>query len=465
MQQPAATVNGEYTTILAPIHLPTLQQAERLANGETPEDGLALCEQVLAAAPGLPEALALRGLILGKLNRLDEAGADLRAAIAIRANVPHWHHGLRDVYRRMYRMDDALASAREAVRIDPGNARWRAPLAHILVDRDETEAARAVLLDALALAPDDVESHLALAHILLAEGDYAPGWREYEWRFRGEAHRKALPPLRRPFWNGMALPGRRILLGADQGFGDAFQFARFIPWVADRCAGVVVLCREPQLRLFAAIPGVEACVTDINRAGPHAAYCWLGSLPGLLGTLPQTIPSAPYLPVDPLRRVTWRQRLAGLGGLRVGLCWQGNPVNTADWRRSVPLGLLQGLAAIPGVSLVSLQVPAGKADGAVMAGMGLFDATADLSDFAETAALIANLDLVISVDSAIAHLAGGLGIPTWILLYHPSDWRWMRGRTDTPWYPSARLFRQAVAGEWTNVAGEVEAALRMIAPA
>lgn len=433
-----------------------MQEAERRLNAGDPAAAETLCRTVLTDSP-LPEARALLGMILTRHGDKDEARTLLEAAIAERNSIPQWHHELRELHRRSYRLDDALAAARQAVRLDPKAARYRSAMAQILVEQGAIAEAREALLDALEVAPDDVESHLTLGHLLLSAGEYRAGWTEYEWRFRSPVMRRSIPPITRPMWNGMALPGRRILIGADQGFGDSFQFARYLPMVAERCAGVVVLCREPQIPVLSRIPGVAACVVDTKQAGAHAAFQWLASLPGIFGTTLDTIPAAtPYLSPDPIRRRQWRDSLPP--GFRIGLCWRGNAANSFDWRRSMTLSLLAPLAAIPGVSLLSLQVPPADAD--VMAAMGVTDLAPRLTDFGETAAAIANLDLVISVDSAVVHLAGAMGVPCWAMLYEPADWRWLHGRSDSPWYPSLRLFRQPVPGDWDSVARDVIAAAR-----
>jgi hypothetical protein len=316
------------------------------------------------------------------------------------------------------------------------------------------------------VASNDVEAHLALAHLLLADGEYHAGWEEYEWRFRGPRFQTAMPRFTRPSWNGMRLPGRRILIAADQGFGDAFQFCRYLPLVAERCAGVVVLCRAAQVPLFSRIQGVESCVVSINDAGPHAAWCWMASLPRLFGTVMTGIPDGrAYLSPDPHRRAFWRAELAHRlprNGKRVGLVWAGNPENSTDWRRSLPLTLLQPLGAIETLNLVSLQLHPPEADRHAMGDLGLLDLSRDLADFGETAAVIANLDLVVSVDSAVAHLSAALGVPTWVLVYQPADWRWLTGRDDSPWYPSVRLFRQTRAGDWEVPIARLLAAMATI---
>jgi hypothetical protein len=436
-----------------------LNEIQAMANAGKLAEAEQACRAVIAEAPNMPEAVAVQGFILGRLNRFEEARAHLEAAIAVRGDVPHWHLELAQSYRRALRLDDALRRAREAARLDPNDARFHLGLARVLVDRGDNGDARNALLAALAVAPDDVEAHLALAHLLLAEGEYRAGWAEYEWRFRAPRFQTAMPRFTTPVWNGMRLPGRRILVAADQGFGDAFQFCRYLPLVAERCAGVAVLCRQPQVALFSRLPGVDACVVSINDVGPHAAWCWMGSLPRVFGTTLTTIPDKrAYLSPEPRRKAAWRDRLERLspaGGVRVGLAWAGNPENATDWRRSLPLPLLAPLASIEGLSLVSLQGPAPEADRATMADMGLLDVSADLMDFQETASVIANLDLVVGADSAVAHLSAAMGVPAWVLVYRPADWRWLIGREDSPWYPSVRLFRQDTAGDWTGPAGRL----------
>jgi hypothetical protein len=445
--------------------LSRLQEAERMINQGKPLEAEAACRAVLHDAPGLPEATALLGFIVARLRRLREAEVLLRDAIAKRPDVPQWHFELRNVLRYAFRLDESLAEAREAVRLDPASAPFRNGLAQIHFDRGEYDQGYNAILDALARDPEHPESHLSLAHALLASGNFRAGWAEYEWRFRSKLFMKALPKPTRPYWNGMPLPGRRLVISTDQGFGDSFQFARYIPMAAARVGEVTVICRPPQVPLMSRIPGVRNCVLNLTQAGDHAAFCWLASLPYVFGTELSTIPTPiPYLAAAPVRRAHWRAELArrvGSDGVRVGLVWAGNVENTADWRRSVPLTALRELAEIPNVRLVSLQKPVPEADRGVFAEMGLADLSGNLGDFGETAAVIGNLDLIVSVDSAVAHLAGAMGVPTWTLIYEPADWRWMTRREDSPWYPTMRLFRQPRAGQWDEPIGRLIGALRL----
>lgn len=444
--------------------LSRLIEAERLINDGKGQQAEAICLDVLREQPGMPEAMALLGCIIVRMGRLKEAEALLRQAIAKRPDVPHWYFELRNILRYDFRLDESLAMAREAVRLDPRSARMRNGLSQVYFDRGEYDQGYAAILDGLALEPEHPESHLSLAHVMLASGNYRAGWIEYEWRFRSKIYEKALMRPIRPFWSGAPLPGRRLVVSTDQGYGDSFQFARYIPMAAARCAGLTLLCRPAQVPLLSRMPGVDRVATDLREAGEHAAFCWLASMPYIFGTEVSDIPTPiPYLSADPVRRAHWRAELdrhVGSDGVRVGLVWAGNPDNTADWRRSLPLEKLLGLAAVPRVRLISLQTPLPATDRAAFDALGLYDFSPGLTDFGETAAAIANLDLVISVDSAVAHLAGAMGVPTWTLIYEPADWRWLTRREDSPWYPTMRLFRQPRAGVWDEPVARLVTALR-----
>ncbi len=456
------------THSISPERLVELHEAERLANAGRLGDAETLCRRVRDAEPEAPEPAALLGFLALRHNRFEEACAQLEWAVTRRGDVPQWRLELRQAYRSLYRLEDALREAQAAVRLAPTEARYLHGLSQVHLDRGEWDEAMNCVLDALALAPDDTDVRLSLMHLLLSRGEYRPGWAAYEHRFHAKLYARVMPAFKRPVWNGMRLPGRRLVLAADQGYGDAFQFARYIPMAAERCAGVVVLCRPTQIPVFQRIPGVVACVTDITRAGEHAAYGWLASMPFVFGTELHAVPAAtPYLSPDPARKAFWRAELdarIARPGLRVGLVWAGNPENGSDWRRSIRLAQLRDLAAV-GVNLVSLQLPVPEADRPDMAAMGLPDLAPDLKDFGETAAVLANLDLLIGVDTGTVHLAGAMGVPTWVLTYQPSDWRWLIGRDDSPWYPSIRLFRQPTAGDWADPIGRVGSALQVLARA
>lgn len=290
---------------------------------------------------------------------------------------------------------------------------------------------------AVALAPDSADAHWNLANALLVSGDFEKGFAEYEWRFRrsGRDERK----LEIPRWKGEPLDGRTILLTLEQGMGDAIHFVRFAAQVAERGGRVVLECHPGLERLLATAPGVAAAVSAGTPVSDATCYLPLMSLPHVLGTRLETAPAAAsYLKVP-----DGAPHLSREGeGLRVGLVWRGNPKHEADDKRSVSLDILAPLFAVPNVSWFSLQVGAEATDAR------LTDLAPQLRDFAATAAAVSTLDLVITVDTAVAHLAGALGKPVWTLIAEANDWRWLHNRADTPWYPSMRLFRQQRGRNW-----------------
>lgn len=325
---------------------------------------------------------------------------------------------------------------------------------------------------ALGLKQDDVNAHLLLAEILLASGDFEPGWIEYEWRKLTDAGKRMMLSLRSALWNGMRLPAGRLLLFGDQGYRDMIHFARYTPMAAERCQEVVLVCVPEMMPLLRQISGVKHACHRWNDVPSHVAHCRLASLPSLFHTMPDTIPGkVPYLKADPARVAHWRDRLAATlpaGVKRVGLAWRGRPTHPNDGRRSLPLSQLAPLADAGPVAFVSVQRPMKAVD---HDSMTQFPYVADMAneamDFLETAAVMQNLDLIITVDTAMAHLAGALGRPVWIMISKSADWRWQLHRHDSPWYPTARLFRQDRLGSWDSVIGQVRDALadRLALPA
>jgi len=262
----------------------------------------------------------------------------------------------------------------------------------------------------------------------------------------------------------MHIPKGRILLVGDQGYGDTIQFARYIPIAAERCEDVVLGCSAEMGPILRDIPGVTQFCHRWNDVPGHAAHCRLSSLPHLFHTTLETIPSGvPYLRVDPARVSFWRDRLATqlpAGKRRIGLAWTGRPTHPNDRRRSLSLARLRPIAAAGDAAFVSLQKPMPAGDLASMALFpGMTDLSGDLGDFGETAAVMENLDLVITVDTAMGHLAGALARPVWIMLPKAADWRWMLDRSDSPWYPTARLFRQRTPGAWDELLAALSGAL------
>jgi tetratricopeptide (TPR) repeat protein len=351
-----------------------------------------------------------------------------------------------------------LASAetlyRTAIRLDPSLPEAHASLGYVLTMQGRLGEAIGACEAAIHLRPDLVQGHWNLAIAALLSGNLSLGFTEYEWRKRHARYGGNFPVLPGLPWEGSNPAGRTILVRAEQGFGDAIQFARYLPEIHAAGGTPILLCSPALLPLIRSMAGVQA----VASTAPLPAYdYWIdqASLPRVFGTTLDTIPATDrYLHADPIRAAAWNARLPQ--GCKVGVAFHGNPMHPADRRRSVPLDLIGKLPDIPGVSFVNLQ------HGDSARGLGLPNQTPWLTDYAETAALIENLDLVVTVDTSVAHLAGALGKAVWILLPHAPDWRWLLGRTDSPWYRSVRLFRQPVAGDWTTVLHQVMQALAFL---
>ncbi len=427
------------------------------------EEAVAAFRLALGRQPAYPEALNNLGNALMRLHRREEAIAAYRAALAARPDYPQAHNNLAGALREQGDLRAAEASYRAALSADPGYASALANLARVLHEQGRYEAALAACDEALALAPDHPEARGNRAVVLLTLGRFAEGWGDYEARWRVDGFTTPRRTFDRPAWDGSDLAGRTLLLHAEQGLGSAIQFARYAPLIAERFQGSVVLeAQVPLRRLFATLPGAGGRVTVIERGAPPPAFdvhAPLLSAPGLTGTDAQSIPAqVPYLAADPADLAAWRERFGG-DGLRLGVVWSGNPAHANDRNRSMPAAALAPLADVPGVRLFSLQVGGPMADIAAFPPGAIVDLAPDLSDFAVTAAALSHLDLVVSVDTAVAHLAGALARPVWLLVPFIPEWRWQLERPDSPWYPTMRLFRQASPGDWTGVVRRVVAAL------
>jgi hypothetical protein len=328
------------------------------------------------------------------------------------------------------------------------------------------------------LAPDNPQSHFELGCRLLAVGQFQEGWRDFEWRVRyakdhyeGLLQRRNIP-ARIPHWNGEPLSERAIVLMAEQGYGDSIQFVRYATQLARAGARVHVACPPALVRLFRTVEGVIDVFSTCSENEYFDYRCWLMSLPRLLGTDLESIPgSVPYVAANAKDIERWKVRLRQISGFKVGLVWAGglrteHEARRTGRRRDIPLKAFAPLATFPDIQLISLQ----KRDGFSTAiatdelqKVPMIDVTAELADFADTAALIENLDLVISADTAVAHLAGALGKPIWMLSRFEGNWRWMAPRTDSPWYPTMRIFWQERPGDWSGPIGQVEQELRALA--
>ena len=427
----------------------------------------ALAVAVLDRHPGSADAFAVRGYVAAKRGAFARAVGFVEAAVAGRAE-PLWLALLADLHRNLYELDAAERWAHDAIAAAPARGRPNAlsALGRVLTERGDLAGAAAANLAILAIEPENPYAHFALAEALLGQAEWGPGWREYEWRRRLPGAGADLPDLGLPYWNGMRLPGQRLLVICDQGFGDTIQFSRFLPVAGARVGELVLACAATIGTLLHRIPGVARVLSDWGdlplEPGQYAAYVQISSLPMLLDPLGEAITGTPTLVADPGRAAVWESHLAGIrpGACRIGLVWAGKPAHPNDRRRSLALAhLLPVVRTAPKALFVALQKGRTDADMELLAANGVLDVADALSSFDDSAALVGALDLLITIDSAPAHLAGALGTATWMLTPAPGDWRWGVEGTRSRWYDSIRLFRQPEPGNWAAVLDGLCAAL------
>jgi len=425
-------------------------------------------QRALEIKPDFAEAYSNLGNILKDLGQLDNASANYRKALKIKPDYAEAHYNLGNTLIDIDQIEGAVASFQRALEIKPDFAEAYSNLGSALKDLGQIEGAMASYRHALEIKPDFAEAYFNLGLLLLSLGRYAEAWPKYEARYHPnfKGSNSILPDVSFPQWQGEPLTGKSIVIWPEQGFGDEIQFARYIPMLKIRGASCITLvCKSPLKVLLGTLEGVNAVVSQSEAASLsiHDYWTFPMSLPLHFATTVETIPARlPYLDVLPERMNLWRGRLPA-GVMKVGLVWKGSALHKNDANRSLPsLSTLAPLWSVPGVIFVSLQKGQGEDEAATPpAGQPIVHMGAGIQDFADTAAIVAQLDLVICIDTAIAHLAGALGKPCWVLL--PAirvDWRWLHERTDSPWYPGVlRLFRQTKTRDWAATISEVTQAL------
>jgi Flp pilus assembly protein TadD len=371
---------------------------------------------------------------------LHAAEAILRPLAAQFPDLWQAQHDLANVVRHQGRFAEAEAGLRRALALSE-TAKTLAPLGMVLRDLQRLDESTAILERAQRLAPHDQDVRYNLATTYLTAGRLREGFALYDARFAKFRPR----PVAGRAWTTERVHGRTVLVTAEQGLGDTIHFLRYLPALAASGARILLRVQKPLLRLCQTFPGIAAVADDERALGQYDLHVPIMSLPHRLGIAdPMPVP-VPYLTADAAATAAWRARLADLPGRRIGLVWAGNPGFGGDHLRSIPPAMLAPLAEIPGVSWISLQK-----DAAAKPPLALIDHTADLADFADTAALVSALDMVICVDTAVAHLAGALGRPVWLLNRFDTCWRWLIGRDDSIWYPDMRIFRQTTTGDWSE---------------
>lgn len=448
-----------------PGFLEPLQEAVRLlAVGGRHAEALPRLDSLCGADPRNVEASVQRFDALLALGRFPQALAEAERTLALTGPHAGALSNVAAALEKLGRIEEALERLAEALRIEPGHLGARVSQVALLTQALRLGDAEACAREGLRLDPQDADLHWNLALVHLLRGEFAPGWREHEWRLRVPGLRHKVLQVDAPFWAGEDLAGRTILLHGEQGFGDNIQFVRLVPQVAAR-AGTVLLRLDRALQpLLADLPAncrLLPADAPLPRVDCHAP---LMSLPAILQLDPTTMGGpAAYLRADPARTQAWRERLAATPGLKVGIAWSGNPTHANDHNRSLPLATFRALA-VDGARYFTVQPQLREGDRELLAGWPeAMDTGRELRDFGDTAALVAALDVVVTVDTSVAHLAGALGKPVWILLPQVPDWRWMLERRDSPWYPTARLYRQPRRGDWDAVMAQVRDDLAALA--
>jgi tetratricopeptide (TPR) repeat protein len=454
------------------------------------DEALDCYQQALSLETNAPTLYYQLGLVLQKQGKLDEAIANYQQCIAFNPNQATAYYNLGYALQTQGKLDEAIDCYQQALTLEPNFVLAYQNLGATLHEKGEIHKAitcyerlleiapdyaeayynlaclvQGIQLEksiafysrAIELDPEHIKAHLNLSFILLLLGKYKEGFAEYEWRWR----RESTPPRHfpQPLWDGSNLEGRIILLHSEQGLGDTIQFIRYAPLVQARGGRVLIECQQPLVRLLKTVAGIEKVVplgTTLPEFDVHAP---LLSLPHILGTTLETVPAQiPYL--KPPQHHSLRLDRPPGACLQVGIVWAGNPDNRTDKTRSCSLNYFLALLNIPGIAFYSLQkgVQAGEI-AHLPSDVSLQDLSGQLNDFADTAVVVTQLDLIITVDTAVAHLAGALGRPVWVLLSHWCDWRWIIDREDSPWYPTIRLFRQHQSGDWAGVFARVAEAL------
>jgi TPR repeat/Glycosyltransferase family 9 (heptosyltransferase) len=413
--------------------------------------------EILAIDDRHADSLHLLGVLANQTRQYAMATQLIAQAIAIQPKEPLYYLNFAGVLQKQGRLEEAVRCYRGALALRPEYPEVHNSLGYALQTMGRFEEAGEQYERAIGLAPEFADAHVNRSLLQLLRGKFDAGWRNYEWRWRVMQARERSQSM----WRGEALGGARILLYAEQGLGDTIQFLRYVPLVQAAGGMVVLEVPESLQRLAAMLPGVEI---QGEQSEECVRQCPLMSLPLVFGTTLATVPAevpyltAPYLTAPKAARPA-RPLEGPIAGLRVGLVWAGSATNAKDQFRSMTLEQLAPLVAVEGVRFYSLQMGEAATQLAAMPPATITDLTEGIGDMADTAARIAELDLVIAVDTAVAHLAGALGRPVWLLLPFAPDWRWLLEREDSPWYPTMRLFRQPRFGDWDAVVERVRGAL------
>ena len=427
-------------------------------------EALAIIDKALEMRPRYAEAVHTKGVIAYRQGRLDDAVRFMEESIEIEP-LPKYLRNICEGYRIQGRYDDALEAGSRAAKADPRDPICHSNLSVLHYERGEPEKAVFHAERALTLNNNQPSAHLGLAEALLIQSDFARGWEEYEWRYKLPGVPNPMPLENIPPWDGKPMRDGSILLVADQGYGDGIQFSRYVPWARERCEKVVVACSKELQPLIRDIPGVDV-IFDAWASCPKVdAWETMSGLPRHHGTRAGNIPAAiPYMHARPDNKDRWAARLDQLappGKPRIGIVWAGRPTHMNDRNRTISLTRLAPMLELDEFNFISLQKgPATEQIGRYFGRALLVNLGPELDNFGDSAAVIESLDLVVCVDTSVGHVAGAIGKPVWVMLPYAPDWRWLRERSDTPWYPHMRLWRPPAPKDWDSLIATVTEALK-----
>ncbi|MDR4499745.1 MAG: tetratricopeptide repeat protein [Candidatus Scalindua sp.] len=415
--------------------------------------------KAIALKPDYAEAYNNLGTVFLEQRKLQEAVSSYNLALELKPDFAMAYSNLGMVLRELGKFDDAIDSCKKALGIDPDCPESYNNLGASLQAANRLEEAIACYKQATSLNPDYALAHMNMSLALLLAGNFDDGWQEYEWRLRIRNHIPAT--LKKHMWDGSSLNGKSILIHTEQGFGDTIQFARYLPMVQVLGGKVILECQNELICLLRDFSGIDEFLEytpTCKPAIPFDVHLSLLSLPRIFGTTLDTVPAdIPYIKVDSQLVKKWSKRVGNNDNFKIGIVWAGSSKNINNMNRSCSLADFAILAEIPGITFYTLQKgPASGEAANSPEGMEIINLEKELEDFADTAAVIANLDLVISVDTAVVHLAGAMGKPVWNLLTFAPSWRWLQKRDDSPWYPTMRLFRQSHPHVWTHIFQQVK---------
>ena len=428
---------------------------------------VACYQRAIELKPFFPEAHNNLGSVLQDQKKHGAAIACFHKVLDLKPDDADAHYNMGKSFHELGRYPEAIACYQKALRINPVHHKTCNNIAKTYQDQREIQKAALWFQKALQIKPDYAEARFNVATVYLLTENFKEGWRGYEWRFRRREWKRTYPHrYRQPRWTGENFAGKRLLVHSEQGLGDILQFARYLPKVKARGGTVVLETRKALMGLFKNLSGMDELVMfapDRQPATEFDLYVPLASLPGIFDTTLANIPAeVPYLFADQEKSSRWQKRLTG-NGVRVGLVWAGTDT---DPRRACHLKWLRMLSDIPGVYLYGLQkgIAAEQIEvEGLPQGMRMTNLGQEFEDFADTAAVVESLDLIVSIDTSVAHLAGAMGKPVWLMLPYAADWRWFLDRNDSPWYPTMRLFRQPKAKDWDSVGQQIAIELAQFA--